>query len=232
MNKKEKKKIACIIAGGALTDLHFVLSCIQQLNPSVIICADGGVKHAFRMGIKPHLAVGDLDSIDEATMRDLVECNCKIIKHPEKKDEADSMLALEEAIKLTPHEIVIFGATGYRIDHTLANLSLLLKGNKAGITVRIIDEWCEIFLVDDKYTLKGQVGQTVSILPFPGRATGITLQGFEYPLKNAKMYPLKPYGISNRLIREKATIKVEKGKLLVIRFHRPGRFPGGENSEC
>lgn len=141
------------------------------------------------------------------------------------------MLALEEAIKYSPAEIVIFGALGHRLDHTLANLSLLLKGNEVGIPTRIIDEWCEILLVKGEYKLKGEVGQTVSILPFPGSASGITLQGFEYTLENAEMTPAKPYGICNRLISEEGKIIVKSGTLLVIRFHTPDRFPGGENRE-
>ena len=86
----------------------------------------------------------------------------------------------------TPAEVWIWGALGHRVDHILANISLLVQGSKRGIEVKLIDAWCEVFLIDRRTVLEGEAGQTVSLLPFGGAASGVTLTGFEYPLTKAR----------------------------------------------
>ena len=132
------------------------------------------------------------------------------------------------AFEMTPSEVWIWGALGYRIDHILANISLLVQGIRQGIDVRLIDTWCEVFLVNRRMVLEGEVGQTVSLLPFGGEVSGITLTGFEYPLTKALMEVGSPYGISNRLTERRGIIEVDAGVLLAVRYFRPGVFPGEE----
>jgi len=121
------------------------------------------------------------------------------------------------AFELNPDEIWILGALGGRLDHSLANISLLVICAKEGVEARIIDETCEIFIVDQYRVIDGQKGETISLLPLSSQVTGITLTGFEYPLFQGKMEIGEPCGISNRFMDEKGTISVESGYLLVIR---------------
>jgi thiamine pyrophosphokinase len=93
--------------------------------------------------------------------------------------------------------------------------------------VKLIDEWCEVFLVKDQASIDGEVGQTVSIFPFPDAASGITLQGFKYPLEDGTMEAGKPYGISNRLAAPRGFLSVKSGCLLVIRYFEAGAYPQG-----
>lgn len=160
---------------------------------------------------------GDMDSVDEETLAYFIEKGRQTKVFPKGKDETDPQLALIHAFELNPDEIWILGALGGRIDHSLANISLLVICAKEGVEARIIDETCEIFIVDQYRVIDGQKGETISLLPLSSQVTGITLTGFEYPLFQGKMEIGEPYGISNRFMDEKGTISVESGYLLVIR---------------
>ena len=220
------KKVVFVLSGGPMPDDGFFREQRERFGPVSIICADGGARHACRMGVVPDLVIGDLDSLDGELQGSLVRQGSRIMRYPRDKDETDTQLALEMAFMMTPDEILVFGAIGARLDHTLANLSLLHAAAERAIPVRLVDEWCEVFAVKGKAAIEGEPGQTVSLFPLGSDVTGVTLEGFEYPLTDAVMTMSRPYGISNRLTSGLSRIMVESGILLVIRYIRASRFPG------
>ena len=222
------KKVVFIVSGGELGDPSFFREKAAKAAPAAVICADGGARHLDVAGLIPTLIVGDMDSLDQISQDRYESMGVRIIRHPREKNETDTELALREAFAMTPSEVWIWGALGHRIDHILANISLLVQGIRQGIDVRLIDTWCEVFLVNRRMVLEGEVGQTVSLLPFGGEVSGITLTGFEYPLTKALMEVGSPYGISNRLTERRGIIEVDAGVLLAVRYFRPGVFPGEE----
>lgn len=211
------KRRIFIISNGIINDPEFIRQKLEETNAPIIICADGATRYLRPLDIVPEFIVGDMDSIDDDTMRYFDKRGTTILTYPGNKDETDTQLALEYALKLKPDEIFIFGALGARIDHAFANISLLIMGVKQGVDVKIIDETCELFIVNQQGVVEGETGQTVSLLPLSSEVTGITLEGFEYPLSGGVMEIGRPYGISNRLIDEKGIITVKSGYLLVIR---------------
>jgi thiamine pyrophosphokinase len=220
------KKVIFIVTGGELGDPEFLREQVAAVKPAAVVCADRGARHLQAAGIVPTLIVGDMDSLDAESAKRYEAQGCRFIRHPREKDETDTELALGEAFGMAPAEVWIWGAMGFRIDHTLANLSLLVQGAERGVEVKLIDEWCEVFLVTRRMVLDGEVGQTVSLLPFTGEAAGVTLTGFEYPLTKAVLAVGHPRGISNRLIARQGIIETETGSLLAVRYFRPGDFPG------
>ncbi len=181
------KKVVFIVSGGELGDPSFFREKAAKAAPVAVICADGGARHLLDTGMVPSLIVGDMDSLDQVSQDRYESMGIRIVRHPREKNETDTELALQEAFAMAPSEVWIWGALGHRIDHILANISLLIQGNRQGIEVKLIDTWCEVFLVTRRTVLDGEVGQTVSLLPFGGEVTGITLTGFEYPLTKAVM---------------------------------------------
>ena len=216
------KKIVFLVTGGQIRDLIFLRSKLSELNPSEIICADSGARHLYAIGIIPQFIIGDMDSITPAMLDHFRERGSRIVKYPEAKDETDTQLALEYAISLAPDEIYVFGAFGTRIDHVLGNISLLILSAKKGIHTKLIDEWCEAFVVDRECVIDGEIGQTVSLLPISDAVTGINLDGFEYSLNDGVMETGRSYGISNRLTAARGVISVSTGCLLVIRYFKAG----------
>ncbi len=222
-----EKRFIFVIAGGPLESNDFLKSQIEELAPAELVCADGGARHLDALGLTPDVIIGDMDSLAAEILHRCGKQGSRIIEHPRDKRETDTQLALEYAMGSLPDEIRIFGALGGRIDHTLANISLLAHAAERDIPTKLVDEWCEVFVVTHRAALKGIAGQTVSLLPPSSQVCGIEIRGFEYPLTGATMKHGTPYGISNRLTAGEGTISLESGRLLVIRYHRPGVFPGG-----
>jgi thiamine pyrophosphokinase len=220
------KKTVFVVTGGELGHPAFLRDQVEAVKPMAVICADRGARHLQAVGIVPTLIVGDMDSLDAESARRYEAPGCRFIRHPREKDETDTELALREAFGMAPSEVWIWGSMGYRIDHTLANLSLLVQGAEQGIAVKLIDDWCEVFLVTRRMVLEGEAGQTVSLLPFAGDVTGVTLIGFEYPLTKAVLAVGHPRGTSNRLMAGRGIIEIDAGCLLAVRYFRPGDFPG------
>ena len=99
----------------------------HRLAKDIIICADGGANHIYKTGVKPDMIVGDLDSIDDETLLYYQEQNVLFHKFSSKKDLTDTELAINFALEEGANELVLFGSTGSRLDHTLGNIMLLYK---------------------------------------------------------------------------------------------------------
>lgn len=216
----QMEKTVVIIAGSSIKDMDFLGRRIEQAGPEAILCADGGARYAHALGLIPDLVIGDMDSLDDGILRDFEEKGVTIASYPARKDETDTQLALTRALAMSPEKILIFGAMGKRLDHTLANLGLLMTGLEKGVPIKLLDEDCEVFVMAGAATVSGEAGQTVSIFPWGGEARGIALEGFEYPLEDAAMTLGRPYGISNRLATQEGLIKVDMGCLLIIHYLR------------
>ena len=181
-----------------------------------MICADGGANAAHALGVTPQLLVGDMDSIHAELLADYSEGGVTIDHHSTHKDETDTELAIEYCIKNGFDEVVIFGALGSRFDHSFGNLYLLNRLLKKGVRGEIVNENNRVFLVKDRAVLDVPVGTTVSILAFTDQASGINIEGFEYPVKNGVMAHFFPgYGISNVTVEKCPEISVEQGILMV-----------------
>jgi thiamine pyrophosphokinase len=218
------KKII-IITGGRLGELAFFQKRMAAMENFLTICCDGGIRHLAKLNVKPDVIIGDMDSAATDQLESYKACGVQILKYPQGKDDTDTQLALNYALKLKPEVIEIWGAWGGRIDHSLANLFLLDFGEQEGIKIRLIDEYCEAFIAGKAAAFKEAIGQTISLIALSPEVTGISLHGFQYPLDNAILEMNKPRGISNIVIAAPATINVDSGNLLVIRYWQKDIFP-------
>jgi thiamine pyrophosphokinase len=218
------KKII-IVSGGCSVDPVFFSGQIRKMGKCLIICCDGGARHMLNTGTKPDVIIGDMDSINFAQLAEYSREKIKIITYPANKDFTDTELALDYALGLKPQKISILCALGGRIDHTLANLFLLCRAQEKGIETFLIDEYCEAFLLSKETSFANEKGKTVSLLALTPKVTGITLSGFAYPLEKGTLKMGDSRGISNVIRDTRAGIKIEKGKLLVIKYRQKDFFP-------
>ncbi|MBI2251345.1 MAG: thiamine diphosphokinase [Armatimonadetes bacterium] len=203
------RKRVIIIAGG-LQEKKFFQSFIKKND--LLICADGGWNLAKVLKIKPYLIIGDLDSIKKAIPKDII-----VKKYSPYKDKSDLELAIDEAFKMTPKEIIILGALGKRLDHLLGNIFLLIKAEKKGFKAKILSKSCEIFLVKNKEVIKGKKDEIISLFSLAPKTKDIFLEGFKYPFKGENLSLGSSRGLSNILISSCAKIKFKKGLLLAVR---------------
>ncbi len=184
-----------------------------------IIAADGGAACLDALGYIPDLLVGDMDSVEPALLERLEDEGSSIQRHPAQKDETDAELALKAAAALSPHEIIVLGALGGRIDHALGNLALLAMPELDGIPTYVWDGLSLSWLVTESSEIWGTPGDTVSLIPWGGDAVGIVTEGLAYPLQGETLDMGPSRGISNVLAEVPARVTLQEGRLLVV--HTP-----------
>ena len=200
-----------IFANGELLDLEKARTLIGVED--VIICADGGTRHALALGLKPALIVGDLDSITEA---ELQQANAKVSQYPRDKNQTDLELALNQALLQNPTSILIVAGLGNRLDQTIANLALLSDPRLSGLDARFDDGLEEVFFCRVQSEVRGKAGDTVSLIPWKGAVSGIRTQGLRWTLNHETLYPDKTRGISNEMTGSAAQVSIETGLLLIV----------------
>jgi thiamine pyrophosphokinase len=203
-----------ILANGVLTNLEAARRLI--LPDDLVVCADGGSRHARALGITPRLVVGDLDSTDATEQAALAAANVEIQRHPHDKDQTDLELALRYALDQPAKSIVIVGALGARLDHTLGNVSLLADPRLSDHDCCLDDGVERVVLCRNHVEIIGMPGDLVSLLPWNGRADGVRTEGLRWPLRGETLFPHQSRGISNELLGRSATVQLESGLLLVV----------------
>lgn len=207
---------ALIFANGSPTSSELVEEWMQR--DSIVIAANGGTLNALLSNTTPQIVIGDLDSFPDAMRDDLQRRNVKFIAYPERKNETDLELALRHALDLGATEIAIFGALGRRWDQTLANILLLTLPELHAVPTIIVDAGQTMRIVSNGASaqIEGKVGDTLSLMALGGDASGVSIEGCEYPLANAKLSLGQTLGISNVLSEPRACVEVQQGIVLVI----------------
>ena len=203
-----------IISGGEIKDYEFCSGIVRSADR--IICADSGTRHAMNMKLTPDVIIGDMDSSSVQFIDFFSKKGVEVIQYPKEKDKTDTHICVEYALDFST-EIILLGATGNRIDHMLANISLLMLGIRRNIPISIIDNKNYIRMIEDSITLKGNKGEFFSLIPYTEKVEGLSTRGAHYELEDAVMELGNPYGVSNYFEEETVSITIKKGFLLVIK---------------
>ena len=115
-------------------------------------------------------------------------------------------------------EIWILGATGTRLDHVLANITMLLVPFRCGIQAWIADANNRICLLSGKMVIerKNHFGQYLSLIPLTRELVGVTLTGVKYPLKNHRVALGESLCVSNEITDTEAVIEIGSGIAVVL----------------
>ncbi|WP_433946607.1 thiamine diphosphokinase [Paenibacillus sp. SN-8-1] len=182
-----------------------------------VIGADKGALFLVDNGVQPDLSVGDFDSVTKDELERIKRSSHEMITcDPIDKNLTDTELAFDMALDQQPEEVVMIGAVGSRLDHSLANIQMMLRGLQHKVLSSILDEHNYISLTGSSLKVQDRGFTYVSLLPLTPEVTGITLKGFMYPLQDATIQMGQSLGISNRLTGSEGSIQIESGLLLVI----------------
>lgn len=177
----------------------------------ILVAADGGYDALMALGIRPHIVLGDMDSIIHAPR------GTALLRFPSNKDQTDMALALCFARGQGYRRFKLYGATGGRLDHTLANFQALAGLARDGLHAQIIAPDIIAYALADgqlRFPLL-RAGTLVSVFAIGGEAEGVTLKGLKYGLKNVRLSPFSPLGVSNEATGQPFSISVGGGTLII-----------------
>ncbi|MEK3747983.1 thiamine diphosphokinase [Paenibacillus sp. FSL E2-8871] len=206
-------KRVVIFAGGELSPEYFNL----LDEDDFIIGADQGALFLISHGYKPDIAVGDFDSVSPEALQDIESKSKKTITcDAVNKDLTDSEMALDIAMDQQPDSILLLGVTGTRIDHSLASIQMMTRALQRQINCYVMDTHNYITLTGSQAVINDLGYTYVSLLPLTPEVSGITLEGFQYPLTNATLKLGQSLGVSNKLVSSSGTVTIRSGLLLII----------------
>jgi thiamine pyrophosphokinase len=201
-----------VLAGGD----HLSTEDVVLPEGAFVVAADSGLHLAAALGLAVDVVVGDLDSVDPAALAAAEAAGAQVERHPSAKDETDLELALRLVVSEGCEQALVLGVAGGRLDHFLANLLLLAGPDFAALAIEAVTRDARVHIVHRGVTLRGDVGDLVTLLPVGGIASGVRTSGLEYPLNGESLDPGSTRGVSNVMAEPIARVSLEDGVLLAI----------------
>ncbi len=198
----------CFIIGAGEVDPHLHL---DLQDGDLLIAADAGWQTAEKLGLRPHLVIGDFDTLPAPTDHP------NTIVLPTIKDDTDMHAALKLGLERGYTRFALYGGTGGRLAHTLANLQLLdllSRQNCRGFLIG--DGTVSTAITNDTLDFPAQMGGYLSVFCNSGTARGVTLSGLKYTLTGGQLTGSVPLGVSNEFVGQPARVSVTDGTLFVL----------------
>lgn len=228
-----KNGICYVVGAGDCFGLEF-----QPTAEDLVIAADAGLRYLEQCGIAADLIIGDFDTLENAPSgTNVITLSCE-------KDDTDMLAAVREGIKAGYTEFHLYGGTGGRIDHTIANLQVLAYLAENGWKGYLHCPQNSFVRPVDKEPKKAGNSETsgnmpgsesiitavtngelcfssfpsgyISVFSYSAKSEGVYLQGLKYPLADAMLTNTFPIGTSNEFIGEKSRISVKNGTLMIV----------------
>ena len=228
-----------IISGGSI-DTKYALAFLSKREYEYVIAVDKGALFCWENGIRPDLLTGDFDTLSPEILKKWEAQGVPVRRFRPEKDDADIEIALQEAREFlaageqqrithaqeeasvsyvdgnaADHMITILGGTGTRLDHMLGTI-YAMAGLGPDYPCELVDAhnrvrllWPGTYVKERKTCTKSYI----SLLPIGGDVTGITLQGFKYPLHMHTMTCANTLGVSNELTENRGMISFQTGIL-------------------
>lgn len=182
-------------------------------EPTLVVAADSGYDRAVAAGFRVDVLIGDLDSLET----ELIPNHVIVERYPEEKDATDLELALAKVVGEHPQRVIVVGGGGGRLDHEFANAGLMCSSRWASVDELdwLTDRgWAHV--VHRRRTFHGDVGKTISLIPFGGDVSDVTTRGLKWELSNELLIQGETRGVSNEFASPVAEVVVGTGTLLVV----------------
>lgn len=186
---------------------------LVQPNPcDLVIAADGGYLYTQKFKIVADIVLGDFDSLSKPPKEDI-----KTIILPREKDDTDMLAAIREGWQRGFRTFHLYGGTGGRLDHTMANIQCIAYLAYHGGRGYLFDRNFTITAIhNDSIVFPASLKGMVSVFSHSGMATGVSIKGLKYTLDNGKLDNTYPIGISNEFVGVVSSISVENGTLVIM----------------
>lgn len=200
------KPVCYIVGAGECDTLQLTVQ-----PEDLVIAADAGYARLQQAGIRPHLVIGDFDSLGNIPDAD------HVITLPAVKDITDTWAAVEQGRQRGYTRFALYGCTGGRFDHTIANVQTAANLAERGMECTIVDGKRVINALADggELTFDETYRGYISVFSHSDKCR-VTIRGLKYELEAATLINRFPLGVSNEFTGRRASVSVTGGIALVI----------------
>lgn len=209
---RDDQEPALIIANGASCQPK-LLGQLLEWSPLVVVL-DSAIERVISLDIKVDVLLGDFDRDFDPEVYKTKQYPLEIVHTPD-QNKTDLEKALDYLIERKMPAVNIVWATGKRADHTITNLTNIVRYRDL-IKIVILDDHSKIFLLPNKFEKWYTAGTPISLIPI-GVVKGIHSQNLVYPLANDTLTIGYRTGSSNAVASDGlVTIEHSEGDLLLM----------------
>ena len=209
---RDDQEPALIIANGASCQPE-LLGQLLEWSPLVVVL-DSAIERVMHLDIKIDVLLGDFDRDFDPEVYKTKQYPLEIVHTPD-QNKTDLEKALDYLIERKMPAVNIVWATGKRADHTITNLTNIVRYRDL-IKIVILDDHSKIFLLPNKFEKWYTAGTPISLIPI-GVVRGIHSQNLVYPLANDTLTIGYRTGSSNAVASDGlVTIEHSEGDLLLM----------------
>jgi len=191
---------------------------------SLVLCADGGARHAAKLGLVPRAVIGDMDSLPDSLPRwksTIYVCDFDSDVSDFEKSlrfiaRRKFIRAAKRTLGIVPAggpRVWVAGALGGRPDHELVNWALLERYSEF-LRLGLADGCMAWIAGKGRHSIECRKGQTVTLLSVTPSAR-VTTHGLFYPLHKG-ILERSSRGLSNRATTARPWIEVHVGRVWVL----------------
>lgn len=209
---RDDQEPALIIANGASCSDE-LLGQLLEWSPLVIVL-DSAIERVIKMDIKVDVLLGDFDRGFNPNEFQTLQYPLEIVYTPD-QNKTDLEKAFDYLIERKIPAVNVVWATGRRADHTITNLTNIVRYRNL-LKIVILDDYSKIFMLPPTFQKWYTAKTNISLIPI-GVVTGITSQNLVYPLKNDTLTIGYRTGSSNAVENDGiVTITHTNGDLLMM----------------
>lgn len=209
---RDDQEPALIIANGASCSRE-LMGQLLEWSPLVIVL-DSAIERVMELGIKADVLLGDFDRGFNAEKYREVQYPIEIVYTPD-QDKTDLEKAFDYLIQRKIPAVNVIWATGRRADHTITNITNIVR-YRDRLKIVLLDDHSKIFLLPKRFDKWYPAGNPISLIPI-GRVEGISTQNLKYPLSAEELVIGYRTGSSNEAQNDGiVTIEHTTGDLLMM----------------
>ncbi|OIN59926.1 thiamine diphosphokinase [Arsenicibacter rosenii] len=209
---RDKQEPALLIANGEACDPE-LLGQLLEWSPFVVVL-DHAIWRVFELGIKVDVLLGDFDrDVDLDAVRER-QYPIDIVHAPD-QNKTDLEKGIELLIERGFPAVNIIWATGRRADHSITNMTNIVR-YKQRIKMVLHDDYSRIFPLVGTFEKWYEKGTPISLIPV-GVVDGIVTSGLLYNLHNERLTLGYRTGNSNESAADGfVRISAGEGDLLIM----------------
>ena len=209
---KDEQEPALIIANGESCSEE-LLNQLLEWNPYILVL-DGAINRVKDLGIKIDVLLGDFDSRERND--DFINSQLPVeIVHTPDQNKTDLHKGIEFLISRNHKAVNVVWATGKRADHTLSNITDIVR-YKSKINIVLHDDNSRVFCIPKKFEKWYSKGTNISLMPI-AKVTAVNTLGLMFNLVKEDLNIGYRTGSSNKTIDDGIVkIEYEEGDLLLM----------------